>query len=80
MVNQIQIFNNAQFGAIRATGTADNPLFCAMDLCKALGYSNGRDAVAKHVDSEDVAKRDTLTKSRTQLAGYLRQTTSIKRF
>ena len=66
MVNQIQIFNNAQFGAIRATGTADNPLFCAMDLCKALGYSNGRDAVAKHVDSEDVAKRDTLTKGGTQ--------------
>ena len=25
----------------------------------ALGYSNGRDAVAKHVDEGDVAKRDT---------------------
>nr|DAG40621.1 MAG TPA: hypothetical protein [Caudoviricetes sp.] len=24
----------------------------------ALGYSNGRDAVAKHVDEGDVAKRD----------------------
>jgi anti-repressor protein len=34
-----------------------------MDLCRALGYANGRDAVAKHVDEWDVAKRDTPTKN-----------------
>ena len=57
-MNDIQVFNHPQFGSIRAAGTADNPEFCAMDLCKALGYANGRDAVAKHVDAPDVAKRD----------------------
>lgn len=63
----ITSFTNDKFGNIRVCGAdTANPLFCAMDLCHALGYSNGRDAVAKHVDSEDVAKRDTLTKGGTQ--------------
>lgn len=62
-MNDIQIFNHPQFGSIRITGTSDYPEFCAMDLCKALGYKNGRDAVATHVDEWDVAKRDTPTKN-----------------
>lgn len=33
-------------------------LFCAKDVTEALGYSNGRDAIAKHVEHPDVAKRD----------------------
>ena len=57
-MNNIQIFSNPQFGNIRTTGTPDEPWFCAADVCKALGYNNGRDAVAKHVDTPDVAKRD----------------------
>jgi anti-repressor protein len=56
--DNIQVFSHAKFGQIRIAGTADAPEFCAMDLCKALGYTNGRDAVAKHVDNPDVAKRD----------------------
>ena len=28
-------------------------MFCAKDVCESLGYSNGRDAVRKHVDGED---------------------------
>ena len=57
-MSDIKIYNHPQFGSIRTTGTPNNPEFCAMDLCKALGYSNGRDALAKHVDAPDVAKRD----------------------
>ena len=59
MKNEIQIFNNPAFGDVRTTGTADNPMFCASDICRALGYSNGRDAIAKHCDEGDVAKCDT---------------------
>ena len=32
--------------------------FVANDICAALGLENPRDALAKHVDAEDVAKRD----------------------
>lgn len=39
MENLIQVFNNPQFGKIRTAGTADSPLFCLSDVCKALGLS-----------------------------------------
>lgn len=56
-MGDIQIFNHPQFGSIRTTGTSESPEFCAMDLCKALGYANGRKAVSDHVDTPDVTKR-----------------------
>lgn len=62
-MNGIQVFNNPAFGEIRTAGTPEEPWFCATDVCKALGYANGRDAVAKHVDEGDVAKRDTPIKN-----------------
>lgn len=58
MKKEIKIFKSEQFGEIRTAGTSENPEFCAMDLCRALGFKNGRDAIAKHVDTPDVAKRD----------------------
>lgn len=57
-MSDIRIFNHPQFGDIRTTGTPDNPEFCAMDLCRALGYTNGRKALADHVDTPSVTKRD----------------------
>ena len=38
-MNGITIFNNPQFGEIRTAGTADKPLFCLADVCKALGLT-----------------------------------------
>ena len=53
-MNQIQIFKNQEFGAIRTISNEQGEaMFCAKDVCDALGYSNGRDAVRKHVDGED---------------------------
>lgn len=63
---EIQIFNNPEFGAIRTAGTSEEPIFCAADICRALGYNNGRDAIARHCDEGDVVKRDTPTQSGIQ--------------
>ena len=53
-MNEIQIFQNQEFGAIRTiSNERGEAMFCAKDVCDALGYSNGRDAVRKHVDGED---------------------------
>ena len=53
-MNEIQIFQNQEFGAIRILSNEQGePMFCAKDVCESLGYSNGRDAVRKHVDGED---------------------------
>lgn len=60
-MNDIQIFNNPQFGSVRTIGTPEEPWFCATDVCKALGYANGRKAIADHIDEGDVTKRDTPT-------------------
>ena len=73
MENKIQIFCNPLFGEIRTAGTSEEPLFCATDVCRSLGYVNGRDAVSKHVDERDVAKRDTPTKSGSQLMTYVNE-------
>lgn len=53
MENDIQIFNSSAFGEIRVAGTGNDPLFCASDVCKSLGYSNVSKAISDHVDTED---------------------------
>jgi anti-repressor protein len=62
MSNQLQIFNNPAFGEVRTTTVNDQPYFVGKDVATILGYSNPRDAIAKHIDDEDkgVAKCDTL--------------------
>lgn len=72
-MNEIKIFNSPQFGEIRTIEVSGQPMFCAADVCKALGYSNGRDAIAKHVESDDVAKCDTPTSSGIQTMSYVNE-------
>ena len=47
-MNELQIFNNPEFGEIRTISENGAVLFCGSDVARALGYSNTRDAVAKH--------------------------------
>lgn len=50
------------------------PLFCANDICAALGFSNSRDAVSNHVDSDDVAKCDIIDNlGRTQKTTFINE-------
>ncbi len=37
---KIQVFKHPQFGEIRVTGTSEEPLFCLVDICKALDIKN----------------------------------------
>lgn len=56
-VGEVQIFDNPQFGQIRTAGTAENPLFCLADVCKAVGLVNPS-SVRQRLDSEDVQLLD----------------------
>lgn len=60
-MNNIQLFNSPEFGQIRTITDNDGIYFVGKDVAQALGYSNQRDALARHVDEEDkgVVKRDT---------------------
>lgn len=58
-MNEIQVFSNEQFGNIRTAGTADNPLFCATDVAKSLGYANPAKAVIDHCKGVTVLETPT---------------------
>lgn len=60
-MNDLKIFNSPEFGQIRTVSINNEPWFVGNDVATSLGYSNTRDALAKHVDGEDkntVAIRD----------------------
>lgn len=56
---EIQIFNNEEFGEVRVMGTPDNPLFCATDVAKALGYANPAKAVIDHCKGVSILETPT---------------------
>lgn len=46
---------------VRTLGTADTPLFVALDVAAALGYLNPKVAASQHVDPEDIIKQEIET-------------------
>lgn len=70
METNIQIFTSEVFGEIRTCQVNNQIMFVGKDVAQALGYSNTRDALRKHVESEDkgtVAIRDTAYETRVTL-------------
>ena len=53
METNIQIFTSDIFGKIRTCQVNNQIMFVGKDVAQALGYSNTRDALNKHVDAED---------------------------
>lgn len=52
-MNDLQIFENSEFGSIRTVTIDNEPWFVGKDIAEALGYSNTSKAVVNHVDNED---------------------------
>lgn len=52
-MNNLQIFNSAEFGEIRTVTIDGEPWFVGKDVAESLGYSNTRDAISKHIGDED---------------------------
>ena len=59
-MDAVKVFNHPVFGQVRVIddSASGELLFCANDVTHALEYANGRKAVADHVDSRDILKRD----------------------
>ena len=62
IMNEVQIFNNEEFGQVRTVTIDREPWFVGKDVAEALGFTNSRDAIATHVfdDDKGVEKIDTL--------------------
>lgn len=60
-MNEIQVFKNEQFGEVRTIVKDGEPWFVAADICKVLGHTNSRVAVASlDEDEKGVSKVYTL--------------------
>lgn len=68
-MNELQIFNNTEFGQIRIIKDGDKFLFCANDVAKALGYRVPKDAVAAHC--KGAVKRRYLTRGGEQETKFI---------
>ncbi|MBF0213024.1 MAG: hypothetical protein HQM00_05575 [Magnetococcales bacterium] len=55
------------------TDESGTPWFNAGDVCAVLEYVNPWDAISKHVDSEDLAKREALTAGGKQLTNHINE-------
>lgn len=53
MNNELQIFNNSDFGNIRVVENSGEPWFVGKDIATILGYAKPENAIANHVDGED---------------------------
>ena len=58
-MNELQIFNNPEFGDIRTIEENGKVLFCGSDVARALGYVKPQNAISTHC--KGAIKRGTLT-------------------
>ena len=65
-MNELQIFENPEFGSIRTVEIGGEPWLVGKDIAIALGYEKPTDAVRKHVDKEDRGVSKIETPSGTQ--------------
>ena len=74
MTNQIQIFKNQEFGAIRTMSNEQGDvMFCAKDVAEALGYNNTMKAVRDHVDEEDKLRERIVLSGQNRQAIFINE-------
>ena len=68
-MNELQIFNNPEFGEIRTINENGAVLFCGSDVARALGYTNPSKALTDHC--KGITKRCTPTNGGEQLLSFI---------
>lgn len=69
-MNELQIFENPEFGQIRGVEIDGEPWMVGKDVALVLGYANPNEAISDHVDDEDKLNSKTLS-SLGQRGGWL---------
>ena len=65
-MNELQIFENKEFGKIRTVEINNEPYFVGKDVADILGYTNAPKAIRDHVDTEDKTVNDSFTVNGTK--------------
>lgn len=74
-MNEIQIFNNPDFGTVRTLDDNGVILFAATDVAKILGYSNPYDAISRHC--KGVVKHEGVSQTTNQHGVTTNQTVEM---
>jgi prophage antirepressor-like protein len=70
-MNDILTFTNSQFGEIRTSGTAENPMFCLSDICKVLELQAG--ATKNRLGNKGISLINTPTSGGNQNMVYINE-------
>lgn len=60
-MNEVQIFESAQFGQVRTIGDAEKPMFCLADLCRVLEIQPGK--AKQRLNQRGITLSNTPTKN-----------------
>lgn len=71
--SEIKAYNHPLFGNVRMFVENGKPWFCATDIASSLGYSNPRDAIARHCMPMGVVNHDTPTNSGVQQMKFINE-------
>lgn len=66
-MNELQIFQNEEFGTIRTVTIDNEPWFVGKDVAGILGYANQNEAIQDHVDEDDKLNSKTLSSQDLEL-------------
>lgn len=72
-MNDMQIFNNPEFGEVRTIVIEGEPWFCGRDVAIPLGYAKPQNAIRDNVDKEDARKQGALTDRGEQQLLYINE-------
>lgn len=76
-MNELQIFNNEEFGEVRTAVVNNEPMFCLSDVCKALEISNVGN-VKQRLSEKGIHTADTPTKGGLQKMIFINEANLYK--
>lgn len=72
--SKVKVYEHPLFGKVRIFVQDGKTWFCGTDIATSLGYSNSRDAIARHCKSNDVVNHDPIDSlGRTQQMKFINE-------
>lgn len=70
-MNELQVFQNKQFGNLEILSIEGKEWFPAIQVAEILGYANPRDAISRHTKSKGVVNHDVLSNGGVQSKKFI---------
>ena len=77
-VNELQIFNNEEFGSVRTITKDNEPMFCLADVCKALDINNVSQLKARLKEDGVITNEVIDSLGRKQTATFINESNLYK--